>query len=202
MTTCLLVASAVFADVFVAPFGGYSVGTSEFSVKSADTSHLTNNESGNLTLSESEHYGLMMGFTTLDPGDIYLMYSHQSPILQANGSVSTAPIIDLDLDYLHIGGTLYFPNGNLKPYVSASLGLTSMRPSGEYSNETLFSMGLGAGIDYQLTSSISIFSEARGYATFIDSDSMLFCDDGDCLWSIRSDIMWQGQINLGAKLKF
>ena len=200
MTTCLLVSPAVLADVFVAPFGGYSFGTRVFNIKSADAGNLENDEGGKLTFLGSENYGAMMGFTTQDPGDIYLIYSHQAIVFRTDASVSTTPMVDLD--YLHIGGTLYFSKGDLQPYISASLGLTSMRPGGKYSNETLFSMGFGAGIDYPLTSSISIFAEARSYATFINSDSILFCDGGDCLWSINSDMMWQGQINLGAKLKF
>ena len=206
-TSALFVASVfvstpALAEVFVAPFGGYSFGASEFNIKSSGVGNFVKDEEGELKVSESAHYGVMLGFTTHDPGDIYLIYSHQSTDLRTSSNFSPTPITDLDLDYLHLGGSLYFPNGNLKPYVTASVGLTSMRPGGEYSNETRFSMGFGAGMEYQLTESVSMFVDARGYATFISSDSTLFCDGGECLWSISSDIMWQGQVNAGLKLRF
>ncbi|GGI88633.1 outer membrane protein [Shewanella hanedai] len=204
IVTSALVSNPVFAEVFVAPFGGYSFGASEFNIKSAGLSNFAQDEEGELNVSESAHYGVMLGFTTNDPGDIYLIYSHQATELRSGGNFSPTPItdLDLDLDYLHLGGSLYFPNGNLKPYVTASVGLTSMRPGGDYSNETRFSMGFGAGAEYQLTESFSMFADARGYATFISSDSTLFCDGGECLWFISSDIMWQGQVNVGLKLRF
>lgn len=198
----IFVSTPVLAEVFVAPLGGYSFGASEFNIKSSGVGNFVKDEEGELKVSESAHYGVMLGFTTNDPGDIYLIYSHQSTELRTSSNFSPTPITDLDLDYLHLGGSLYFPNGNLKPYVTASVGLTSMRPGGDYSNETRFSMGFGAGIEYQLTESFSMFVDGRGYATFISSDSTLFCDGGECLWSISSDIMWQGQVNAGLKLRF
>ncbi|MFT5236220.1 MAG: opacity protein-like surface antigen [Shewanella sp.] len=202
MMTATFVSSSALAEVFVAPFGGYSFGASEFNINSVGVGNIVNDEEGELKVSESGHYGVMLGFTTKEPGDIYLLYSHLAAELRTGSSFSATPITDLDLDYLHLGGSLYFPNGNLKPYVTASVGLTSMRPRGEYSNETRFSMGFGAGIEYQITPSFSMLADARGYATFISSDTALFCNGGGCLWSISSDIMWQGQVNLGLKLRF
>ena len=201
VSTAVLISPPSLADVFVAPIGGYNFGASEFNIKSSGIGTLVN-EAGKLTVSESLHYGVMLGLTTNDPGDIYLLYSHQATELRSGGNFSPTPITDLNLDYVHLGGSLYFPKGNLKPYITASLGLTSMRPSGEYSNETRFSMGFGAGVEYQVTPSFSMLADARGYATFISSDSNLFCDGEGCLWTLSSDIMWQGQVNLGVKLKF
>ncbi|WP_394391795.1 outer membrane beta-barrel protein [Shewanella woodyi] len=198
----ILLSAPSFAEVYVAPFGGYSFGASEFNIKSSGVGNLASDEEGELKVSESAQYGVMLGFTTTDPGDIYLLYSHQSTELRTGNNFSPSPITDLDLDYLHLGGSLYFPKGDVKPYVTASVGLTSMRPSGEYANETRFSMGFGVGVAYQVAPSFSLFADARGYATFISSDSTLFCNGGDCLWSISSDIMWQGQVNLGLKLTF
>jgi len=198
----LIVASALLptqamAEVFVAPFAGYSFGASEFDITADNTG-----EPGSLKISESNHYGFMAGVTTKDPGDIYFLYSHQGTELRSGGSFSPNVITDLNVDYFHLGGSLFFPNGNLKPYVTASLGLTQMRPGDNYSTESRFSMGFGAGIEYQMTEAFSLFADARGYATFVNSSSALFCDGGECLWSISSDIMWQGQANLGLKLKF
>lgn len=192
-----LLPTQAMAEVFVAPFGGYSFGASEFDLTAENTG-----EPGSLKISESGHFGFMAGITTKDPGDIYFLYSHQGTDLRSGGNFSPNIITDLNLDYFHLGGSLYFPNGNLRPYVTASLGLTQMRPGDDYSTESRFSMGFGAGIEYQMTEAFSLFADARGYATFVNSSSSLFCDGGDCLWSISADIMWQGQANLGVKFKF
>ncbi|GIU27670.1 outer membrane protein [Shewanella colwelliana] len=185
------------SELFVAPFTGYS-----FAASDLDATQSNSEQNTSVKIGESGHYGLIMGMKTKDPGDIYLLYSHQSTDMRAGGSFTPDTLADLNVDYLHVGGSLYFPNGSLRPYVTASVGLTQMRPSGEYSNESRFSMGFGAGVEYQLNKRFSLFADARGYATFVSSDNALFCDASQCIWNIRADIMWQGQVNAGIKLSF
>ncbi|MCL1058520.1 porin family protein [Shewanella gelidimarina] len=185
------------AEVYVAPFGGYSFGASDFDIYSTQSE-----DNGTVKVSEAENYGVMLGFTTKDPGNVYLLYSHQSTDLRASGTFSPDVITKMDVDYFHVGGTLYFPMKDVKPYVTTSLGLTQMRPSGAYSNETRFSVALGGGVEYQVTSAFSLFAEVKGYATFVNSNNELFCSGQGCLWNIQTDIMWQGQANIGASLKF
>lgn len=192
-----LFSTSALAEVFVAPFAGYSFAASEFDVTQTET-----DEQGNVKIAESANYGVMFGVTTKDPGNIYFLYSSQSTDLRSGGNFSPDSITDLTVDYFHIGGSLFFPNGNLKPYVTASVGMTNMRPSGDYSNESRFSMGFGAGLEYEVTPAVSLFADARGYATFVSSDNALFCDGGQCVWNIHADIMWQGQVNAGVKLTF
>ncbi|QFU21546.1 porin family protein [Shewanella eurypsychrophilus] len=196
-SSVVLFASTVSAEVFVAPFAGYSFSASEFDVTQTET-----DEQGKVKIAESEHYGVMFGVTTKDPGNIYFLYSSQSTDLRAGGNFSADSITDLTVDYFHVGGSLFFPNGNLKPYVTASVGMTNMRPSGDYSNESRFSMGFGAGLEYELTPAVALFADARGYATFMSSDNALFCNGSQCVWNIHADIMWQGQVNAGIKLSF
>lgn len=192
-----LLTQTALAEVFVAPFGGYSFGASEF-----NNTENSLTEQGKLKIAETEHYGFMAGVTTIEPGNIYFLYSHQSSDLRSGGNFSSNPITDIDVDYFHVGGSLFFPNGNLKPYTTASIGLTQMRPSDNYTNESRFSMGFGVGLEYQITEVFSLFSEARGYATFFSNESRLFCDSDQCVLDIHADIMWQGQVNAGIKLIF
>jgi hypothetical protein len=63
-------------------------------------------------------------------------------------------------------------------------------------------MGIGGGAEYRMTQNFALFADLRGYATFIDSDSSLFCNEDQCLWHVTSDVMWQVQANLGVKLSF
>ncbi|MCL1138729.1 outer membrane beta-barrel protein [Shewanella pneumatophori] len=185
------------AEVYVAPFAGYSFAASEF-----DISNSASADTGQGKIAESENYGVMLGITTKDPGSVYLLYSHQATDLKGAGNFSPEIITSMDVDYFHVGGTLYFPTQVLNPYVTTSLGLTSMRPGGGYSTETRFSMAIGGGFEYQVTQSLALFAEVKGYATFVNADNALFCDGSGCIWNIQSDIMWQGQANIGASLKF
>ena len=197
-TALLPVGMFAQADVFVAPFGGYSLGGGQFDVSQVEvnTAQTSGNES--VKIEESSHYGLMLGVNTKDPGNIYLLYSRQASELKSNGMFT---LTSLDLDYIHLGGTLYFPQGDMQPYVTASAGVTRMQPD-DWSNETRFSMGIGGGVEYKVTSNVDLFADIRGYATFINSDSALFCDENECLWHITSDVMWQAQANLGLKMSF
>lgn len=165
------------AEVFVAPFGGYSFGGNDLDYRSSEST-VNNNSSADIT--EAGHFGFMLGLTTSEPGDMYLLYSHQGTELSGSGFPGT---------------------DKLRPYVTASAGLTQLRPE-HGSNETRFSMGLGLGLDYQLLEQLSLFADVRGYATLINSDSSLFCDANQCLWHIKGDTLWQGQANLGLRYRF
>ncbi|QYJ85438.1 porin family protein [Shewanella mesophila] len=201
LVTSLSMGAQAESQWFVAPFGGYSFAASELDANEIRNSN-SNTVNTQLKIAESGHYGIMMGVKTKDPGDIYLLYSHQATDLRLGGNFSPDLLTQLDVDYLHVGGSLYFPKGNLRPYVTVSAGLTQMRPTGDYSNESRFSMGFGAGVEYQITDQFSLLADARGYATFVSSDNALFCDANQCIWNIRADIMWQGQVNAGIKFSF
>ncbi|WP_394493980.1 outer membrane beta-barrel protein [Shewanella sp. ENK2] len=197
---CALSLSAVAlpasAEIYVSPFGGYSFGTSEF-----DISEVSTDETGKLKISESEHYGVMIGTTTKDPGNIYFLYSTQATDVRS-GAFSDEIFNELDVDYFHLGGSLYFPNGKFKPYVTATVGATHLRPSGNYSSETRFSMGFGGGAAFEITPQVALFADVRGYATFINSDNTFLCGPNECLWHISGDVMWQGQANVGLEVRF
>ncbi|UJF22998.1 outer membrane protein [Shewanella sp. OMA3-2] len=197
MAAFALMSTMSVAEIFVAPFGGYSFASNglEVSVNDAQTNFTE------LNITESSNVGLMLGITTQDPGNMYFLYSRQETDLR-QGSLSSDKLTELEVNYVHLGGTLYFPNGNLKPYITASAGLTQLRPNKEYSSETHFSMGIGGGIAYEVTQNVSVFADVRGYATFLNSDSGLFCNPASCVWQITGDLMWQSQANIGLEFAF
>lgn len=195
--SALMHSAIAAAEAFVAPFGGYGFGSNDFSTIDSNTQ-----EESSVKIAESGHWGIMVGVTTPDPGSIYLLYSHQSTEFSIGDNLNQSEVTGLDTDYLHLGGALYFPQGKFRPYITTSAGLTQMRPSGSFSNETHFSMAIGGGAEYQLTPDFSLFADLRGYATFIGSSQSLFCNSGNCKWLVDAELMWQGQVNLGAKLTF
>ncbi|SDI53707.1 Opacity protein [Ferrimonas sediminum] len=193
----MLCCAPVSAQWFVAPFGGYSFGANDF-----DLSNTEDDNSGSLSIEESGHYGAMAGAMVDDTGSVYLYYSHQDTDLRSGGAFSPQLLESLSVDYLHLGGTRYYPQAQFNPYISASIGLTQLRPGGDLSNETKFSMGLGTGLEYELGQRLSFFAEIRGFATFTDSEGGILCDGEGCVWKIKSGMFWQGQANLGLRLRF
>ena len=186
---------ATQAEVYVAPFGGYSFGGNGLSIA------LDEEVNTDINISETEHYGIMLGMKTNDPGSVYILYDTQNTDLR-DGSLSADIITSLNVDYWHLGGTLYFPNGGFKPYVTASAGVTRLIPGESYSSETNFSMAIGGGIAYEIGANVSVFADVRGYATFFNTNSSLFCNESQCLWNIEGDLMWQGQANIGFEVAF
>ncbi|MCF1429135.1 MAG: porin family protein [Shewanella sp.] len=184
-------------DYFVTPVGGYSFGASKLKV-----SQDSNDQKDYFSISEDANYGVMMGVTTRDPGDVYLLYSHQSATLGSGGLFADKTIAGLAVDYLHLGGTLYFPNGNWEPYVTTTVGLTQLRPDGGLGTETRFSMGLGVGGMYRISKNLALMAEVRGFATFMDTDGYIFCGDKRCVWILEASTLVQGQANLGIQFRF
>ncbi len=202
LTAMLALPAHADAEFFVAPYAGYSIGGSNsFDINQLDASQVETGEQQSVGVEDSEHYGLLLGIGTIDPGNIYLLFSRQSSELKSGGLYNPDLITDLTVDYIHIGGTLYFPQGDFQPYITSSLGVTRMIPDG-WSTETRFSMGIGGGAEYRLSQQFSLFGDVRGHATFVDSESSLFCHENQCLWHVTSDLMWQVQANLGFKFSF
>ncbi|ABM01015.1 porin family protein [Shewanella amazonensis] len=193
----LSVSPWVAAEVYVTPFAGYS-----FAASSLDANRDGLDTNGSVSAEESSHYGIILGTTTNHPGNMYVLYSSQSTDLIAGGNFSNERVTSLKLDYAHVGGSLYFPRGDFLPYVTASMGLTQMRPGDDYSDETRFSLGLGVGAEYRLGERLALVADIRAFATFIDSENSLFCDANNCLWQVNADLMWQGQANVGVSFRF
>lgn len=197
LAAALLMVPVAQAEMYLTPFVGYS-----FAASDLDASKTGLDTPGSVSADESSHYGIIFGTTTNHPGNMYVLYSSQRTDLLAGGAFSNERVTSLDIDYAHVGGSLYFPKGDLMPYVTASMGLTQMRPGDNYSDETRFSMGFGAGLEYRLAANVALVGDVRAYATFIDSKNDLFCDANNCLWQVEADVMWQGQANFGVSIRF
>lgn len=188
-------------QLFVAPYGGYSFGGSSFDINQLSVENAQSVNKQSVGIEEASHLGLMLGIGTHDPGNIYLLYSRQSSELKSAGLFTPDLVASLDVDYIHLGGSLLFPNGDFQPYITASVGVTRMMPD-DWSTETRFSMGIGGGVEYRILQHFSVFADLRGYATFIDNNGSLFCNENECLWRVTADVMWQVQANLGLKVSF
>lgn len=171
LSLCLslgLLSAAAAADepVFrVAPHAGGRIGGS-----------FEDGETGaNRDLEESASFALALELRH-GPGTWWqLWYSRQgSEIVEPDAR------LDVDVEYLHVGGTAPIREGErVNSFVSGGIGATRFSPgTSGYDDETRFSFSLGVGLEMPLAEHVALRLEARGYMTLMDTDSAVFCATG------------------------
>ena len=198
--TIVLIAAAVPVSVFAAvieitPFAGYTWG-GEFQEATTGTK---------LEVNENGSYGIMLDIKQTEDTQIELYYSRQSTELQSkkSGSYVGTPLFDLDIDYIHIGGTASMGEGKVKPFAVGTLGVTRMSPQGvDLDSATKFSLSLGGGVKIPITDHFGLRLEGRWLGTFFDGSGQAFCTSGQCLIKIQGDVFSQFVANAGVIIAF
>jgi hypothetical protein len=148
----------------ISPFAGYRVGGSLTELNTQQTVNL------------NDHGSFALAFDAkADPQSQYeLFYSQQSTAVQG---VGFAPV-SLKIQYLHIGGTVTFDESQprVQPYLAGGFGFTRLAPDSEVGQEdTRFSLSLALGLRLPVSQRVRLRLEARGYATFMSTDTAIFC---------------------------
>jgi len=179
----------------VMPFVGYRMG-GDFDITGA---------TGGADLDDERSFGLAVNLA-IDEGSSYeVFYSRQEASFARTSAL--APF-DLNVEYLHFGGTLVVNDElPLAPYIVGGLGLTRFNPQTALgSDDTRFSFSLGAGVKLPVTQRFGLRLEARGYLTLVDSDSAFFCASGSqggiCAIQVKSDAFIQYELLAGAVFAF
>jgi opacity protein-like surface antigen len=183
------------------PFVGYRMG-GEFDVPGEPGA-----AERSVELEPGASYGIDLGLYR-DPNSFYeLLYSRQLASLDSSDAALRG--VDVSAEYLHVGGTATFPQDEnwLVPYLSLTIGATRLEPQdGSYDTETKFSASLGGGLRLPVNDNIAVTLGLRGYVTFVDSDTDLFCLSGSegatCLLRTSSSTFFQGEAQLGLTLRF
>lgn len=111
--------------------------------------------------------------------------------------------LDMDIQYLHLGGTVALPEArHVVPYIGLTVGATRFSPDiGGLSDETKLSFSVGGGMKVPITRHFGLRFDARALITVLDSDSDIFCvsdpPEGACRIRARSDTFLQYMANLG-----
>jgi opacity protein-like surface antigen len=198
--TVLLAATAAFptgavaAQFEIAPFAGLTWG-----------GNFTDSVTGNsIQLDDTTNYGLMVDIWQNERSQIEVLYSHQATRLRpGNAPFIGTPLFDIDIDYLHIGGTYTEAEGKVKPYVAGGIGATQMRPKGPgLSNETRFSLNLGVGVRLEATERIGMRLEGRWFGTLFNGGGSVFCSNGACALTVKGDLFSQVMANAGVYFAF
>ncbi len=116
--------------------------------------------------------------------------------------------LDVDVEYLHVGGTVPIDeSGRVHSYLAAGVGATRFTPGGIGLRErTRFSGSLGLGVAIPLSPRVALRIEARGYLTAMDTDTSIFCrsDDGQgsCLIVASGSTLFQAELLAGIAFGF
>ena len=182
----------------VTPFGGYRFGGS-FEVEESPDSY---------DLEDSNSFGLIFNFPHRANTRWEVLYSQQSTEAEYSGTATNDPLIDLDLHVLQIGGTYQFEGDAVVPYLAATLGATHAKASGTGSeSDTFWSASIGLGFLIKPNSRVGLRLEARGYGTFTNSSTDLFCQTdpaagGTCAFRVAGDIITQVEAFAGVVFRF
>jgi opacity protein-like surface antigen len=181
------------------PFVGARVGGG-FDVEDA-----TGTESS-VDLGSGAGFGLDLGLYRDHQSFYELLYSTQTAEIDSRNAAIDG--IDLRIDYLQLGGTLFFPQENdfFVPYLSLTLGATLLRPDGDFDSKTRFSGSLGGGFRFPFNDSVALNLGVRGYLTLLDSDTDLFCvsdsTQAGCLVRSSGSTFFQAEGQLGLTVRF
>ncbi len=198
---CMAAASASAAEgqrhinnFEITPFIGYMGGG-----KFEDPSDGSDRE-----LKDDTTFGLFADMVADVPERHYeLLYARQS------SSVKGGTPIDMDVQYLQIGGTVSFTDSrHVVPFFGATIGAARFSPdTSGLDDETKLAFSLGGGMKIPFTDHVGLRLDARAFLSVLDSgDSQLFCSSGTsggaCAISARSDTFVQYSASLGIVAAF
>jgi len=138
-------------------------------------------------LDDSEAFGIILNIYAKPQGQWEILYAKQSTELDTLGALDgIPPSIDLDVEYLQIGGTYLFDSDKVQPFIALTLGVTHFDPQfADLDSENYFSASFGGGIKLNPEGRIGARLEGRVYSTFLESSSEIFCSSsfgvGECL---------------------
>jgi opacity protein-like surface antigen len=151
----------------ITPFVGYRLG-GDFDVT---------NSSQSADLDDHGSFALALAVRRDESSQYELIYTREETTFE-----KTSPLgpLDVNVEYLHVGGTLEasvdsdFP---LEPYIVGGLGVTRFELQ-SVGDDSRFSVSLGGGFRVPVSPRFSFRFEARGYLTFVDTKSSIFCASG------------------------
>jgi opacity protein-like surface antigen len=201
----LAMTSAGFAEAMqqelsrfsLTPFGGYTFG-GEF--KDAE-------DSVSVEVDDAAHMGLIFNIREGANTQWEIFYSRQQSEADTAEVSPTQPVVELDIQYLHIGGTYVADGNRARPFLAATIGGTRFDPDPlTFDSENFFSFGVGAGWYVAATERLDFRLEGRVLGTFLRSDTELFCETGPnenvCAIAADSELYWQFQTSLGFAFRF
>jgi opacity protein-like surface antigen len=181
-----------YAQFEITPFYGYMAG-GEFE------SPLTNTDRD---LDENNDFGVIFNAAVDEWRHYEVLLASQST--EIDGSVP----IDLDVQYLQIGGTVSNPDAErVIPYFGITVGAARFSPDQSgLDDETKLAFTVGTGVKIPITDHIGVRFDARAFISLLETDGNIFCVSdngvGTCGIRTKSDTLLQYHAALGLIVAF
>lgn len=190
----VLPAAAADWGVEITPYAGYHIGGS-----------FEDNTTGfSLDAKEGGVYGVIFDLADTPETQYELFYAFQRTQVTGGGTFGGNTLFDLDVHYLHIGGTYMFEGAKVRPYIAGGLGATHFAPDGDgMSSKTYFSISLGGGAKIPISGRVALRLEGRGFMTILPDSTSIFCVSSggtSCAVNVQGDVF--GQFLLMAGITF
>ena len=163
--------------------------------------------SGEFELNDSNAFGIMLDIKANPNGQWELLYAKQSTEIDTQGLFVNDPLIDLDVEYFHFGGTYLFDGKDVRPFIALTVGLSRFDPQfADLDTENFFSASFSGGVQLNATGRLGARLEGRVFTTFVDSESSFFCSSaggaGACLIQLSGTTVTQWEARAGLVFRF
>lgn len=114
-------------------------------------------------------------------------------------TLNTASGDRLKTRVLQIGGVRWLEQGDFRPYLGATGGVTQLALD---NTMTRASMSLFAGLNWDVSSAVAIRTELRWIGTYVNSDTELRCAGGRCVLRVDAGLWRQNEATVQAVFSF
>ena len=160
-----------------------------------------------LEFDDAGSVGLLFNIQASANTEYEFLYSRQETELDTGGLFQNQPLLDINTEYFHVGGTYLHDGDRGRPYIAGTLGLARFDPDPPgFDAENFFSATFGGGFKYRFTERVGVRLEGRAYLTFVDSESDIFCQTGPnantCAVFVDGDLVVQWEAFAGITFRF
>ena len=152
--------------------------------------------------SPSVSFGLAVDVFVRPDAWYEVFLDHQTLHFTSDASAFGTSGFDFAVDYLQFGGGYGPPEGRVRPYVTAAVGLTRYGANaGEVGSAIGASGSLGGGMKVPIGKRLALRFEVRGYATTTDAAVSVTCGPG-CFVQFTANGWYQiaGTVGLAIRL--
>ncbi|MBA6351310.1 hypothetical protein [Colwellia sp. BRX9-1] len=162
------------------------------------SSDLINSQNGtDLVVTDDKNYGLAIAWQDSPNGQGQILLNTVSHDFISSSDQQEH---SFDITYLHFSGVTQLKQQNYVTTISLGIGATYFETDSK--NEIYPSLTMAFGTRYELSKNVALVTELRGYASYIEEDNQLFCQESICHALLEDGLWLDGGISVGLAIKF
>ncbi|MBA6383894.1 hypothetical protein H4J45_08865 [Colwellia sp. BRX10-6] len=162
------------------------------------SSDLINSQNGtDLVVTDDKNYGLAIAWQDSPNGQGQILLNTVSHDFISSSDQQEH---SFDITYLHFSGVTQLKQQNYVTTISLGIGATYFETDSK--DEIYPSLTMAFGTRYELSKNIALVTELRGYASYIEEDNQLFCQETICHALLEDGLWLDGSISVGLAIKF